>query len=179
MYQDLKTFKMPKGFRGKSKLYVQSWRFIHSTFFRFSPQFMYGWRRLLLRLFGAKIGKNVLIRPTAKILYPWKLFIGNWSWIGDEVTLYNMANINIGKNCVISQKSYLCTGSHEHTKPSFDIFAESINIKDEVWIASDVFIVPGITIGTGTVVGFRSIVTRNLPPKMVCYGSPAKPLRQR
>lgn len=179
MYQNLKTFKMQNGFRGKSKFYVQLWRIIRSTLFRLSPQFMYGWRRLLLRIFGANIGKNVLIRPTSKILYPWKLTIGDWSWIGDEVALYNMANINIGKNCVISQKSYLCTSSHDHTKPSFDIFAEPINIEDEVWITSDVFIAPGITIGTGTIVGFRSTVNKDLPPKMICYGNPAKPIKPR
>ena len=179
MYQNLKAFKVPIGFRGKPKFHVQSWRIIHSTLFRLSPQFMYGWRRLLLRLFGAKIGEKVLIRSTAKILYPWKLTIGDWSWIGDEVTLYNMADINIGKNCVISQKSYLCTGSHDHTKPSFDIFAEPIDIKDEVWAASDVFIAPGITIGTGTIIGFRSMVNKDLPPKMICYGNPAKPIKSR
>ena len=170
---------MPKGFRGKSKFYVQSWRIIQSTFFRLSPQFMYGWRRILLRLFGANIGRNVLIRPTVKILFPWKLTIRDWSWIGDEVTLYNMADINIGKNCVVSQKSYLCTSSHDHTKTSFDIFAKPIDIEDDVWIATDVFIAPGITIKAGTVVGFRSTVNKDLPAKMICYGNPAKPMLPR
>ncbi len=179
MYQNLKTFKIPKGFRGKSKLIVQIWWIVQGTFFRLSPQFMYGWRRLLLRLFGANIGENVLIRPTTKILFPWKLTIGDWSWIGNDVTLYNMANIDIGKNCVISQKSYLCTSSHDHTKSSFDIFAVQIGIKDKVWVASDVFIAPGVTIGQGTVVGFRSTVNKDLPPNMICYGNPAKPIKPR
>jgi putative colanic acid biosynthesis acetyltransferase WcaF len=140
---------------------------------------MYGWRRFLLRLFGAIIGENVLIRPTVKILYPWKLIVGDWSWIGDEVTLYNMETINIGENCVISQKSYLCTSSHDYTKSSFEIFAQPIDIKNETWIASDVFIAPGVTIGQGTVVGFRSTVNKDLPPQMVCYGNPAKPIKPR
>lgn len=179
MYQDLKTFKIPAGFRGKTKIYVQFWWIVQSTLFRLSPQFMYAWRRLILQFFGAKIGENVLIRPTVKILYPWKLVIGDWSWLGDDVTLYNMANINIGENCVISQKSYLCTGSHDHTKSSFDIFAKSIDIKDKVWVASDVFIAPGVTIGYGTVIGFRSTVNQDLPPKMICFGSPAKPMKHR
>lgn len=179
MYQDLKTFKMPKGFRGKSKLYVQLWWIIQGTLFRISPQFMYGWRRSLLRLFGANIGNNVLIRPTAKILYPWKLTIGDWSWIGDDVTLYNMANIKIGEHCVISQKSYLCTSSHDHAKSSFNIFAKAIEIQDETWVAADVFIAPGVTIGGGTVVGFRSTVNKDLPPNMICYGNPAKPIKLR
>ncbi|MEE8479039.1 MAG: putative colanic acid biosynthesis acetyltransferase [Candidatus Neomarinimicrobiota bacterium] len=179
MYQNLKTFKIPKGFRGRSKFLVQFWWIIQSTLFRLSPQIMYGWRRLLLRLFGAEIGENVLIRPTVKILYPWRLTIKDFSWIGDEVILYNMANIDIGKNCVISHKSYLCTGTHDHTKPSFDIFAKPIYIKDEAWIASDVFIAPGITIGYGTVVGIRSTVNKDLPPKMICFGNPAKPIKPR
>jgi len=179
MYQNLKTFKLPDNFRGRSKIGVQFWWIVQNTFFRLTPQFMYGWRRSLLRLFGAKIGENVLIRPTAKILYPWRLTIGDWSWIGDEVTLYNMANIDIGKNCVISQKSYLCTSSHNYTKSSFDIYAKPIEIKDEAWIASDVFIAPGVTIGYGTVVGFRSTVNKTLPPKMVCFGNPAKPIKPR
>ncbi|MFC1785656.1 putative colanic acid biosynthesis acetyltransferase [Candidatus Neomarinimicrobiota bacterium] len=179
MYQNLKTFKMPKGFRGKPKLHVQFWWITQRTLFHLSPQFMYGWRRFLLRLFGAKIGENVLIRPTVKILYPWKLIIGDWSWIGDEVTLYNMETINIGENCVISQKSYLCTSSHDYTKSSFDIFAKPIHINDKTWVASDVFIAPGVTIGQGTVVGFRSTVNKDLPPQMVCYGNPAKPIKPR
>jgi len=179
MYQNLKTFRMSKGFRGKSKFIVQSWWMVQGVLFRLSPQFMYGWRRFLLRLFGAIIGENVLIRPTVKILYPWKLIVGDWSWIGDEVTLYNMETINIGENCVISQKSYLCTSSHDHTKSSFDIFAQPIDIKNETWIASDVFIAPGVTIGQGTVVGFRSTVNKDLPPQMVCYGNPAKPIKPR
>ncbi len=179
MYQDMKTFKIPNEFRGKSKFLVQFWWIIQVILFRLSPQFMYGWRRLLLRLFGAKIGDNVLIRPTAKILYPWKLTIDDWSWIGDEVTLYNMANINIGKNCVISQKSYLCTGTHDHTKSTFDIYAKPIEIEDEVWVASDVFVTPGVTIGYGTVVGFRSTVNKDLPSKMICYGNPARPIKSR
>jgi len=179
MYQNLKTFRMSKGFRGKSKFIVQSWWIVQGALFRLSPQFMYGWRRFLLRLFGAIIGENVLIRPTVKILYPWKLIVGDWSWIGDEVTLYNMETINIGENCVISQKSYLCTSSHDHTKSSFDIFAQPIDIKNETWIASDVFIAPGVTIGHGTVVGFRSTVNEDLPPQMVCYGNPAKPIKPR
>lgn len=178
-YQNIKTFRMQEGFRGKSIFVVQLWQFIQSIFFRFSPRFMNGWRRFLLRLFGASIGKKVLIRPSAKILYPWKLKIGDYSWIGDDVNIYNMENVNIGKNTVISQKSYLCTGSHDYKNTSFRIFAEPIEIEDEVWIATDVFIAPNVKIGSGTVVGYRSVVTKNLPPKMICIGSPAKPIKSR
>ena len=179
MNQELKSFQLPKGFRGKSKLKVQLWWIIQGTLIRFSPQFMYRWRRTIIRLFGAKIGKNVLIRPSAKILYPWNLTIGDWSWIGDNVELYNMAQISIGNNCVISQKSYLCTGTHNYKKSTFDIYAKPIVIEDEVWIASDVFIAPGITVGKRSVVSYRSTVTKDLPPEMVCYGNPAKAIKPR
>ena len=100
IYQKLNTFQLPKNFRGRSPIVVQFWWLIQGTLFRMSPQFMYGFRRFLLRLFGAKIGKKVIIRPSVKITYPWKLSIGDYSWIGDQVDLYTLGNITIGKNVV-------------------------------------------------------------------------------
>jgi putative colanic acid biosynthesis acetyltransferase WcaF len=132
-----------------------------------------------IRLFGAKIGKNVILRPSVKVTYPWKLTIGDYSWIGDEVGLYTLGEIAIGKNVVISQKSYLCAASHDYTKESFDIFESKIVIEDEVWIATDVFIAPAITIGSGAVIGARSTVLSDMPAGMICVGYPAKPIKQR
>ena len=91
--QDLSKFKLPQNFRGRNAFTVQLWWLVQGTFFRMSPQFMYGFRRFLLRLFGAKIGKKVIIRPSVKITYPWKLSIGDSSWIGDDVDLYTLGNI--------------------------------------------------------------------------------------
>ena len=179
MYQDLSKFKLPKNFRGKPGWYVQLWWIVQDTLFRWSPQFMYGWRRFLLRLFGAKIGKNVIIRPTAKITFPWKIKIGDYSWIGDDVVLYSLGEIEIGNNVVISQRSYICTGSHDYTKIDFPIFAKKIAIEDEVWLATDVFVAPGVKIGKGTIVGARSSVFKDLPPGKVCIGNPAKPIKDR
>lgn len=178
-YQNIKTFMMPKSFRGKSIFIVQLWQIVQVTIFRFSPRIINGWRRFLLRLFGARIGEKALIRPSVKILYPWKLQIGNFSWIGDNVVIYNMADVTIGKNTVISQNSYLCAGSHNHKKSSFDIFSKPIKIENEVWIAADVFVAPDVIIGYGTVVGYRSTVTKNLPSEMICFGNPAKPIKKR
>lgn len=178
-YQDLSTYKTPKGFRGRSKIVVQLWWIVQATFFRWSPQFLYGWRRLLLRSFGAKIGRNVIIRPTVKITYPWKLSIGNHSWIGDEVNLYTLGEISIGDHSVISQKSYLCTGTHDYTSSDFRIYAEPIIIEDKCWLATDVYVAPGITIHEGSVVGARSSVYSDLPSNKVCVGNPAKPVKNR
>lgn len=177
--QSLKDFRLPTNFRGRSSVVVQIWWLVQSTLFACSPQFMYGWRRLLLRIFGAEIGCGVLIRPSAKITYPWKLRIGDYSWIGDNVELYTLGKITIGKNSVVSQRSYLCTGSHDYKKSTFDIFQREIVVEDEVWIAADVFIFPGITIAKGAVIGARSVVYRDMPTGMLCMGSPAAPIRPR
>jgi len=177
--QDLKQFNLPKNFRGKNALIVQMWWFVQAVFFNTSPQFMYGWRRFILRLFGAEIGKNVIIRPSVKITYPWKVKIGDYSWIGDDVTLYSLGEIEIGKNTVISQKSYICTGSHDMYSEKFDIFAKKITIKDGCWVATDVFVAPGVVIENDVVVGARSSVFKTLPKNTVCIGNPAKLIKKR
>ena len=178
-YQDLSMFAMPKKFRGRSAFVVQLWWIVQGTLFRMSPQALYGWRRFLLCLFGAKIGKHVIIRPTARITYPWKLKIGDSVWIGDHAEIYNLGPITIGSNVSISHRVYLCAGTHDYRKKSFPIEAPPIRIEDEVWLPVDVFVGPGVTIGRGVVVGARSAVLTDLPEGMVCYGSPAKPIRPR
>ena len=109
----------------------------------------------------------------------WHAWSGDWSWIGDNASLYSLGEIEIGDNVVISQNSYLCTGSHDLKKPSFDIYAEKIVVEAESWIAADVFVAPGVRIGHGAVVGARSTVLHDLPSMMVCYGNPARPVRPR
>jgi putative colanic acid biosynthesis acetyltransferase WcaF len=165
----LNLHKVPDGFRGKSKLYVQLWWLVQATFINSSPQAFY----------GAKIGKKTLVRPTVKITYPWKVSIGDYSWIGDDVILYSLGDIEIGSNTVISQKSYLCTGSHDYTKETFDIFARKITIGDSCWLATDVFVTPGITISDGAIVGARSSVFRDIDANTINAGAPSKMIRKR
>jgi putative colanic acid biosynthesis acetyltransferase WcaF len=178
-YQDLKNFKLPKKFRGRSAIIVQTWWITQRILFNLSPQIFYGWRNFLLRLFGADIGEKARLRPSVRITYPWNLTIGDHSWIGDHVTLYTLGEIAIGSNTVISQKCYLATGSHDYQRQTFDIYTKRISIGDGVWLASDVFVFPGITIGDGAVVGARSTVIDDLPEGVICFGNPAKPVKQR
>ncbi len=178
-YQQLCKYKTPPKFRGRNALTVQLWWLASTFLFRLSPQFMYGWRRFLLRVFGAKIGAKVIIRPSAQITYPWKVEIGDYSWIGDEVILYSLGNIEIGSNTVISQRSYLCTGSHDYSSKNFDIYAHKIIIGSKCWLATDVYVAPSVTIGDGTIVGARSSVFKNLPSNKICIGSPAKAIKDR
>jgi putative colanic acid biosynthesis acetyltransferase WcaF len=177
--QQLDQFKMPPDFRGKPGWYVQLWWIVEAILFRPSPQFMYGWRRFLLRSFGATIGRKVIIRSSVQTQFPWKVRIGDHSWIGDHVILYSLGNIDIGKHVVISQKCYLCTGSHDYRKPEFPIYSTPIHIEDKCWLATDVYVAPGVRIGTSTVVGARSSVFKSLPANKVCIGTPAVPVKDR
>jgi putative colanic acid biosynthesis acetyltransferase WcaF len=168
--QDLSKFKLPLGFRGRSAVTVQLWWVVQGSLFRLSPQFLYGFRRFLLRLFGAKVGRNVLLRPSVTITYPWHVSIGDYSWIGDDVSLYSLGGIRIGAHAVISQKSYICTGTHDARDPAFAIQAKPILIGDQVWVATDVFVAPGVTIGDGSVIAARSSVLCDIPAGMMCRG---------
>lgn len=179
IYQDLSKHRVPKDFRGRNIFFVQLWWLVQATLFAQSPQILYGWRRFLLRLFGAKIGKNVLIRPSVKITYPWKIFIGDYSWIGDDTVLYSLGDIYIGKNVAIAHRNYFCTGLHDISKITFDIMQKPIIIEDECWIANDVFVGPGVTIHKGCVIGARSSLFSNMPAGMICYGAPARPVKKR
>ncbi|WP_415895050.1 putative colanic acid biosynthesis acetyltransferase [Neptuniibacter sp. PT34_22] len=179
MYQKLSDFKLSKGQRGRSGLQVQIWWLVQSILFGCSPQFMYGWRRFLLRSFGAEIGKGVIIRPSARITYPWNLIVGDYAWVGDDVVLYNWSKINVGPNAVVSQRSYLCTATHDYLDPTFPLTSQAIDVEEEAWIATDCFIAPGVTIGKGAVIGARSSVFSNMPEGMICFGNPAKPIKKR
>ncbi|MEG1212475.1 MAG: colanic acid biosynthesis acetyltransferase WcaF [Leclercia sp.] len=177
--QELNGFTVPKGFRGASSIKVQLWWAVQATLFAGSPQIAYRWRAFLLRLFGAKIGKNAVIRPSVKITYPWKLTLGDNAWVGDDAVLYTLGDISIGANSVVSQKSYLCTGSHDYMSQHFDIHAQPIVIGDKCWLATDVFVGPGVSIGDGTVIGARSSVFKSLPANKLCRGNPAVVIRER
>ncbi len=172
---DLRKYNQSWYDRGKPGWFVLLWWFVQAITFPLTPQPLYGVRRLILNLFGAKIGQGVLIRPTARFTYPWKIAIGDYSWIGDDVVLYSLDRIQIGKHCVISQKSYLCTGSHNIEDPTFGLQTASITIGNGAWVAADSFVGPGVNIGANAVIGARSSVFKDMPPGQVCLGTPCQP----
>ncbi len=176
---DLSRVLVPEEFRGRPAWFVQLWWIAQDWLIRPSPQFMYGWRRLLWRLFGANVGRNVLIRPTARVTFPWKVTIGDNSWIGDHAELYSLAPIQIGRNSVISQRVYLCAATHDYTRIDFPLVAKPIRIEDEVWIAAGAFVFPGVKIGRGAIIGAASLVLEDMPAATICAGHPARPIKQR
>jgi putative colanic acid biosynthesis acetyltransferase WcaF len=178
-WQDLSRFQMPPGFRGRPGWYVQLWWLVQATLFRGSPQVLYGFRASLLRLFGARVGRGVVIRPTATITYPWKVSIGDRAWVGDDAVLYSLGDIEIGSDAVVSQRSYLCAADHDHHDPAFPIRARKITVGDESWVCADVFVGPGVNIGRGAVIGARSSVFKDMPEGQICLGSPCVPIKPR
>ncbi|MHC4131436.1 MAG: LbetaH domain-containing protein [Planctomycetota bacterium] len=155
------------------------WYFIYLTLFRFSPRFFYGWRRILLRIFGAKIGTNVRIFPSVYIVMPWKLSVSDNSVIGPNVICWNVGGISIGKDVVVSQYSHLCSTSHDYTSSTFKQTFAPIKVGDYSWICADAFIVQGITIGEGAVVGARSVVVCDVEDWTIVAGNPAKYIKSR
>ena len=136
-------------------------------------------RRWLLRLFGAHIGKGVRIKPRVRVKFPWRLSIGDDTWLGEGVWIDNLAEIKIGANCCISQDSYLCTGSHDWTKPAFNLVTKPVTIEDESWVCSRAAVAPGVKIGRGAVLTIGSLATSDLKPWTVYQGVPARRLRSR
>ncbi len=177
---DLSRYDQSDFDRGRPGWVVMLWWLVQAIAFPLSPHASHAIRIKLLRLFGAQIGQGVVIRPTARFTYPWKVTIGDYSWIGDDVVLYSLDQIWIGKHCVISQKSYLCTGSHDIHEPTFRLQTAPIAIGNGTWIATDCFIAPGVKIGANAVIGARSSVLGDIPEQQVCWGTPCRPryLRQ-
>ncbi|MEM9273616.1 MAG: hormogonium polysaccharide biosynthesis acetyltransferase HpsU [Cyanobacteria bacterium P01_F01_bin.143] len=171
-FVNLRDYKANTYSRGRSSLIVMIWWLLQAIAFPLSLHNFNNFRCWLLRLFGAKIGQGVVIRPTVRVTYPWKLSIGDYSWIGDDVVFYSIDRIAIGSHTVISQKSYLCTASHDFGDSSFPTTTSPIHIGNGAWIATDCFIAPGITIGANAVIGARSSVFRDIPQQQVAWGSP-------
>lgn len=163
----------------REKLGRAVWMVAWTLLFRLSFHNWYGWRRFLLRCFGARIGKGVLIRPSCWIEIPWNLEIGETCAIGDRAILYSLGKITIGRLVSVSQYAHLCAGTHDYTLRSFPLLALPIRIGDGVWIAADAFVGPGVTVGDRSVVGARATVVNDVPPDVVVAGNPARVIKPR
>lgn len=155
------------------------WGFVWLLFFRPSPRVLHFWRCALLRLFGAKIGRNVHPYPTARIWAPWNLEMGDHSCLADGVDCYCVDKITIGAHSTVSQYSYLCSASHDHTDAGMPLVTAPIVIGERAWITADVFIGPGVTIGDGAVISARSSVFTDIAPWVVAKGNPAVAVKPR
>ena len=162
-----------------NKLVRSAWQVVWLLLYRPTPRLFHPWRCLLLRLFGAKLGRAVHPYPSARIWAPWNLEMGDHACLSEGVDCYCVAPIRIGAHTTVSQYSFLCTASHDYTRADMPLVTAPVNIGERVWITADVFVGPGVTIGDGAVVTARSSVFTDIPPWVVARGNPAVPVKAR
>lgn len=133
----------------------------------------------LLRMFGARIGRGAVLKPHLRIKFPWRLALGDNVWLGEGVWIDNLALVNLGSNVCVSQGAYLCTGSHDWSRATFDLIVEPIRVEAGAWIAARATVAPGVTVGEGAVLGLGSVASVDLQPWTVYQGCPAGAVRQR
>lgn len=166
-------------YRGVGKLTEIIWYFVKTIFFLSAIPYPSSFKVLLLRLFGAKIGVGLVIKPRVNIHFPWKLIIGNHVWIGEEVFLLNFELLSIGSNVCISQRAFLCGGNHDYKTPSMPYRNGPITLDDGSWVGANTFIGPNVIIGTDTVVSAGSVVTQSLAENGIFRGNPAQFIKNR
>ena len=155
------------------------WWLVQATVFRGSFHNMYGWRRLCLRCFGARLGRDVRVRPTVRVECPWNVELGDHTAVGDRANLYALAPIRVGRRVTVSQGSHLCAGTHDYDDPSLPLLRVPITVGDDAWIAADAFVGPGVEVGEGAILGARACAFKSLEPWAVYGGNPAKRLKDR
>ena len=147
--------------------------------FVLSPRPFWGWRRFLLRLFGARIGPEVHIYPSARITMPWNLNIGDSAAIGDRVNLYALGSITIGARATVSQGAHLCAGTHDISDPIRPLLKPPITIGSDAWVCADAFVGPGVTVGEHAIVGARAVAMKDVPAHAIVAGNPARQIRKK
>jgi putative colanic acid biosynthesis acetyltransferase WcaF len=153
--------------------------FFGSWLFRFSPRPCFGWRRFILRCFGAKVGAHVNTYGSTRVYFPWNLSVGDWTAIGENALIYNLGPVAIGQKATISHGAHLCAGTHDYRDPRMPLLKPPIRIEDQVWICADAFIGPGVVVGEGAVVGARTVAMTNVAPWTVVAGNPARFVKKR
>ena len=175
---DLRNYKNRHSI--SSKMLRLLWHIIWLALFQSSPRgAFYGWRRLLLRTFGAQIGTGANILPSCRIWAPWNLKMGDHSCLSENVDCYSVDSIYIGSNVVVSQGASLCTASHDIGSPIMELTHSPIAIEDNVWVAARAFIGPGVTIREGAVVAACAVVAKDVESWTVVGGNPAEFIKKR
>jgi putative colanic acid biosynthesis acetyltransferase WcaF len=146
---------------------------------RLSPRPCFGWRRFVLRLFGARVGTHVNIYPSTHLYMPWNVEIGDWSALGEDVLVYSLGRVSIGKSATLSYRSHVCAGTHDLNDPELPLRKPPVTIEDGAWVGTEAFIGPGVTVGRAAVVGARAVVVKDVAALDVVAGNPARTVSRR
>lgn len=173
----------PSPWTRREKIARFAWLLVQSTLFRWSPRRAYAWRNGLLRSFGARIddraGPAARVFPSATIHFPWKLELGAGVLVGPGVNIYNLGPVRLETGVNISQRTHLCSGTHDFSQWSLPLLTAPIHVGAHTWIAAECFVGPGVSIGELAVIGARSVVVKDQPARMVCAGNPCRPRKPR
>ena len=169
-----------RGFTGGRPVFVRAlWYVVSLVVFQSGWVPFYGLKRWVLRQFGAQIGRGVVIKPHVRIKFPWRCRIGDHCWIGEDVWIDNLAAVRLANDICVSQGAYLCTGSHDHRRATFDLIVKPIEVGSSAWIGAKAIVLPGVTIGPGAVVAAGSVVTRDVASGVIVGGSPCRVIGER
>lgn len=157
---------------GASRLKMVCWYFVSTIFFRSGMMPFSSVLVAILRLFGCNAGKDIRVKPFVNIKYPWKLAIGDHTWIGEGCSIENLAQVTLGKNVCLSQGSALITGNHNYKKTSFDLFVQPIIIEDGAWIGANSMVCPGVVVASHAVLTVGSVAVNNIDPYTIYQGNP-------
>jgi putative colanic acid biosynthesis acetyltransferase WcaF len=178
LIQGRRGFAQPT-FTRRNRLLRALWSVCWFLMARWTPPLLHRWRIFLLNLFGARVSKSASVYSSAKIWAPWNLTVLPFGTLGPEVYCYNIAPVSIGLKAIVSQGAFLCTGTHDYRAPDFPLVAKPITISDSAWICARAFVGPGVTVGSGAVLGAMSVATNELEPWTVYAGNPAIRKRNR
>jgi putative colanic acid biosynthesis acetyltransferase WcaF len=176
---DLSCYTTGQFDRGAGVVKEGLWLVVSLVLFRFCPFSFSGLKRGVLRAFGAEIGDNVTIKPRVNITFPWKLTVGDHVWLGEECWLLNLERVVIGSHVCISQRAFLCTGSHDYKRTTFDLITRPIKLEDGVWVGAGCWIGPGVILGAHSVLTAGSVASQNLVANGIYRGNPAVLVKQR
>jgi putative colanic acid biosynthesis acetyltransferase WcaF len=176
---DLSQFRLGDFTPERSLVWQALWFAVGAPLVRCSVNPFSSVRRVVLRAFGARIGKGVTIRPGVRVKYPWKFTIGEFSMVGEDAWIDNLAPVTVGAHVCISQGAYLCTGNHDWSCPFFSYRLGEIRVGDGAWIGARALVGPGVELGVCAVVGAGSVCTHNVAAHMIVSGNPAEPRRKR
>ena len=165
-------YKSPWSRRLRLKMFL--WQICWIIFCRWTPKPLNPWRLLVLRLFGSKIEGRPFVHQRASVQVPWNITLGHRACLGDGANAYSLGKIVLKEGCTVAQEAYLCTGTHDFSSPSLSLIVKSIHIGKDAFVGARAFVLPGVTVGDGAIVGACAVVTRDIPPKTVVAGNPAR-----